>query len=684
MSPDYSFTQNRELSWLKFNLRVLEEAEDESVPVLEQLKYISIFTSNLDEFYMVRCGSLYDLSLINLDYVDNKTGWDAHQQLDAIYKETTDLYKRRDKVYEEVTSKLGEKGIVDLDFDDMTKGEAKYIREYFTNYIFPVLSPQIIDVQHPFPHLQNKSLYIMMILESKDGTLFGLIPVPRSLPSIVYSPEDKLRYILMEKIIYQYADKVFSNYQVLFKTILSVTRNADITLSNDQIDEDEDYPDAMTKILKKRSRLAPIRLEFYRNSHKKLTKFLRNQLSIKQNQVQISNTPLDMGYVYKLYDHVEKVDELKFHTITFNPYYPRTPQSVEPGDILPQLKKKDILLSYPYDSFDPFLKFLKEAANDKYVVKVQIAIYRLAQSSSVIKYLREARENGKDVTVLIELRARFDEERNIHYASMLEEAGCRVQYGFEMYKVHSKICLVTRKVGKNIQYFTQLGTGNYNERTARLYTDMSYLTSREDIGEDAMLYFKNMSISNINGEYNRLLVAPFKFKSRLIRRMEEQIEEAENGRPASIIMKMNSLTDREMIDMLFKASQAGVKIKLIIRGICCIIPGLPGKTENIEVTSIVGRFLEHHRIYCFGIGEGSHIYLSSGDLMTRNTEKRVEIAFPVDDPVLKDEIRSMMEVMLSDNVKARKINTEGDYELIPRDGEKVDSQRCLMHRDFSG
>lgn len=683
MSLDYSFTQNRELSWLKFNYRVLEEAEDDSVPLLEQLKYISIFTSNLDEFYMVRCGSLYDLSLIDADYVDNKTGWDAQTQLDTIYERTTSLYKRRDKVYQQVSSKLKEKGLVELDFADMTKSETKYFKEYFMNYVFPVLSPQIIDVQHPFPHLSNKSLYIMLILESKGKTLFGLIPVPLSLPSIIYSPEDKLRYILMEKIVYQYVDKVFSNYKVLFKTILSVTRNADITLSNDQIDEDEDYRGAMTKILKKRTRLAPIRLEFYRDSHKKLTKFLRKQLNINQNQVQISHTPLDMTYVYKLYDHTKKVDELKFHTITFNPYYPRTPQIVEPGDILPQLKEKDILLSYPYDSFDPFLRFLKEAANDEYVVSVQIAIYRLAQSSSVIKYLLEARENGKDVTVLIELRARFDEERNIHYASMLEEAGCRVQYGFEMYKVHSKICLVTRKEGRDIQYFTQLGTGNYNEKTAKLYTDMCYLTSRKDIGEDAMLFFKNMSISNINGEYNRLLVAPFGFKSRLIKMIEQQIEEAENNRPASIIMKMNSLTDREMIDMLSKASNAGVKIKLIIRGICCIIPGLPGKTENIEVTSIVGRFLEHHRIYCFRTGEDTRIYLSSGDLMTRNTEKRVEIAFPVDDPSLKDEIRNMMEAMLHDNVKARRINTEGDYERITSEGEKIDAQRCLMQRDYS-
>lgn len=681
---DYSFTQNRELSWLKFNLRVLEEAEDETVPLLEQLKYISIFTSNLDEFYMVRCGSLYDLSLIDPKYMDNKTGWGAQEQLDAIFERTKFLYERRDEVYAKVHSKLKKKGIFEMDFNDLTKSEMKYIKEYFFNYIFPVLSPQIIDVQHPFPHLSNKSLYVMLILENSDKSLFGLIPIPHSLPSIIYSPKDKLRYILMEKIIYQYADEVFGNYRVLFKTILSVTRNSDITLSNDQIDEDEDYPGAMKKILKKRTRLAPIRLEFYQHSHKRLTKFLCNQLNIKENQVQVSyKTPLGMEYVYNVYDHMEKVDALSFHNITFNPYYPRTPQRVEPGEILPQLEKKDILLSYPYDSFDVFLQFLKEAANDEKVVSIQITIYRLAQSSSVIKYLREARENGKDVTVLIELRARFDEERNIHYATLLEESGCRVQYGFELYKVHSKICLVTRRNGRDIQYFTQVGTGNYNEKTSKLYTDMSYITSRDDIGEDAMLFFKNMSISNLNGEYTRMFVAPFGFKSRLIELIDEQIKEAEDGHPASVVMKMNSFTDRDLIDMLCKASCAGVDIKLIIRGICCIIPGLPGKTENVEVISIVGRFLEHHRMFCFGTGENFHIYLSSGDLMTRNTEKRVEIAFPVDDPVLQDEIRSMMGVMLSDNVKARRINSKGDYERVNCESARMDAQKDFMQKDYS-
>lgn len=680
---DYSYTQNRELSWLKFNLRVLEEAEDDSVPLLEQLKFISIFTSNLDEFYMVRCGSLYDLSLVQEDYRDNKTGWDAQEQLDAIYKETTSLYERRDEVYESVQSKLKEKGICELNFDELTKSEARYIKKYFHTYIFPVLSPQIIDVQHPFPHLLNKYLNVMLILENKGNTLFGLIPIPHSLPAMVYSPKDKRRYILMEKIIYKYAEEVFSNYNVQFKTTISVTRNADITLSNSQIDEDEDYPDYIKKILKKRTRLAPIRLEYYKKSNKELTEFLCQMLNIKKNQVQVSHTPLDMDYVYKLYDHLKKVDEIIFHRLSFNPYYPHVPQTLEPGPILPQLEKKDMLLSYPYDSFDPFLRFLKEAANDEKVVSVQITIYRLAQSSSVIKYLLEARENGKEVKVLIELRARFDEARNVHYAELLEEAGCHVSYGFEMYKVHSKICLVTRKERDNIQYITQLGTGNYNEKTSRLYTDLSFITTKEDVGRDAMVFFKNMAISNLNGEYYKLLVAPFAFKSKLIDMINWQIKEAENNRPAGITMKMNSLTDREIIDMLSRASNAGVKIKLIIRSICCIIPGLPGKTENIEIISIVGRFLEHSRIFCFGIGEDAEVYLSSADLMTRNTEKRVEIAFPVDDPVLKKQIMDMVEIMLSDNVKARKINDKGDYERITPAGDLMNSQRYFMQMDYT-
>ena len=679
---DYSFTQNRELSWLKFNDRVLEEAEDSFVPLLERLKFISIFTSNLDEFYMVRCGSLYDLSIVDDHYLDNKTGLNAHDQLDAIFDRTKFMYKNRDEVFESLNFLLKAEGIYDLDFGDLTKGETKFINKYFFNYISPVLSPQIIDVHHPFPHLLNKSLNIMLILKNGSEILYGLIPVPSSLPKIIYFPNNEMRFILLEKIIYEYANEVFSNYKVEFKTILSVTRNADITLSNSPIDDDEDYRGYMKKILKKRTRLAPIRLELYKYSDSNLTEFLTNKLNIQDNQVQISKTPLEMSYVFDLYKHVKDKNGLIFHKLSFNPYYPKIPQTVNDGPIIPQLKKKDFLFNFPYDSMEPFLKLLKEAANDKNVISVKITIYRLARSSSIIKYLLEARENGKDVTVIIELRARFDEANNIHYAGLLEEAGCTVLYGFEDYKLHSKVCLITRRERNKIQYITQLGTGNYNERTVKLYTDLSFVTTKTSIGEDAMLFFKNMAISNLYGEYDKLLVAPFGLKDHLIKMIDIEIDKAENDLPANIIMKMNSLTDRELINMLSTASTAGVKIKLIVRGICCLIPGLPNKTENIEIISIVGRFLEHSRIYCFGTGEDVSIYLSSADFMTRNTEKRVEIAFPIEDMMLKKRIMSTLNIMLNDNLKARKINDNGDYEKIIRGVDLIDSQNYFMHDDF--
>jgi polyphosphate kinase len=679
---DYSYTQNRELSWLKFNERVLEEAEDLFVPLLERLKFISIFTSNLDEFYMVRCGSLYDLSIVNDKYLDNKTGLNAHDQLEAIYDKTESLYRIRDEVFESLNQLLKDQEIVDLEFSDLTSDEMKFVNKYFFEFIFPVLSPQVIDIQHPFPHLLNKSLNVMLILKNQSETLYGLIPIPSSLPKIVYMPEDKQRFILLEKIIYEYADEVFSNYKVKFKTVVSVTRNADVVLSNSSLDDDEDYRGYMKKILRKRTRLAPIRLELFKYSDSKLTKFLCEKLNIQKNQVFVSNTPLEMGYVFDLYTHVKEVNEYIFNKLSFTPFNPKVPDTVKDGSIISQLKKREFLFNYPYDSIEPFLRLLKEAANDENVISVKITIYRLARSSSVIKYLLEARENGKDVTVIIELRARFDEANNIHYAGLLEEAGCTVLYGFEDYKLHSKICLITRKDRNKIQYITQLGTGNYNEKTVKLYTDMCFITTDKTIGEDAMLFFKNMAISNINGDYEKLLVAPYGLKNIFIEKIENEIEKVKNQKPAAITMKMNSLTDRELIDMLQKASEAGVKVKLIIRGICCIIPGLPGKTDNIEIISIVGRFLEHSRIYCFGTGDDLEIYLSSADLMTRNTEKRVEIAFPIEKSVLKKRIMSILNIMLNDNLKARRINEKGDYEKIIRGVDLIDSQNYFMHDDF--
>jgi len=680
---DYSFTQNRELSWLNFNDRVLEEAEDSTVPLLERLKYISIFTSNLDEFYMVRCGSLYDISLVDKGYIDNKTGQNAQEQLNAIFDRTKSLYKRRDDVFKSLNKLLKSEGIYNLDFKDLTKSELKFINKYFFSYIIPILSPQIIDIHHPFPHLVNKSLNVMVIMNSDGKPLYGIVPIPPSLPPIIYFPDDPLRYILLEKIIFEYVNEIFSDYHIEFRTIVSVTRNADIVLSNSQIDEDEDYKGYMKKILKKRSRLAPIRLEFYKHSDTNLKKFLCEKLNIQENQTQISNTPIDMGYVYDLYKHIEKINKTIFHKLSFNPFYPKIPKFIKEGNIIPQLKKREFLLCYPYDSINPFLRFLKEVANDENVISVKITIYRLARSSSVIKYLLEAAENGKEVTVLIELRARFDEENNIHYAGLLEEAGCRILYGIKEFKVHSKILLVTRKEKNKFQYITQLGTGNYNEKTSKLYTDYCFITSDNAIGKDAVLFFKNMAISNLNDEYQELLVAPFGLKKNLIEKINIEMNNALNNRPANIIFKMNSLTDRELIDKLSQASNAGVKIKLIVRSICCLIPGIPGKTENIEIISIVGRFLEHTRIYCFGTGNNTSIYLSSADLMTRNTEKRVEIAFPIKNQMLQLKIKHMLDIMFNDNVKARKINDKGKYEKVVRSINLIDSQDYFMHDKLS-
>ncbi|MCL2687429.1 MAG: polyphosphate kinase 1, partial [Methanobrevibacter sp.] len=549
--------------------------------------------------------------------------------------------------------------------------------------VLPIISPQIIDTHHPFPHLLNKNLNIFLMMEYDGKKIYGTIPIPNSLERVIYPSEDEKRYILLEKILYEYAEEIFSNYDIIFKTVMCVVRNADISLSASKMDEDEDYRGYVKKILKKRRRLAPICLEFYKNYDENLANFLCEKLNIKKYQVQISNSPLEMSYVFDVIKNIEEKNNPLYHELSYIPFESNIEKSLKKGKIIPQLNKKDILLYYPYDSMEPFLKLLKEASNDKKVVSIKITIYRLSSASRIIKYLIDAVENGKDVTVLIELRARFDENNNINYAAQLQEAGCQVIYGFEDYKVHSKICLITRKNSGNVQYITQIGTGNYNEKTSKKYADLSFITMDKEIGKDSMLFFRNMTISNLNGKYKHLLVAPNRFKKHIIEKINTEIKKAKNNESANIIMKMNSLTDREMIDILEKASNAGVKIKLIVRGICCLVPGIKEHTENIEIISIVGRFLEHSRIYCFGSGEDSSIYLSSADLMTRNTEKRVEIAFPIYNPILKEKIQNLIKIMLSDNVKARKIDSEGNYNKIDTDGELIDSQNYFLKKGIS-
>lgn len=672
----YKYTQNRELSWLKFNQRVLREAADETVPLLEKVKFISIFTSNLDEFYMIRCGSLYDISLVDKKLRDNKTGLTAKEQLNLIYEKTAPLYKEKDEIYSKILAKLREYRIIRHSFDELDSLKRKYITQYFYENVSPLLSPQIIDLRHPFPHMINKKLYIYSILENENTRCMGLIPIPKQLPAYVMFPGTH-EYILMEELIYAFTEKIFSNYTVKYSTITAVTRNADVNLQNSPIDEDEDYRHYMKNILKKRNRLAPIRLEFYKYYNHKYNKNLRRKLDLHKNQVFVTNTPINMDYTYDLIDSLPQQikEELTFPEFKSQ----KSPNLNTKKSVFKQLDKKDVLLFYPYESMNTFLGFLKEAANDDDVTSIKITLYRVARSSQVIKYLLEAIENEKDVTVLIELRARFDEKNNIYNAELLEEAGCQIIYGFENYKVHSKICVVTRKSKNKITHYTQIGTGNYNEKTAKLYTDYAYLTSNQTIGEDAIRFFKNMALSNLNGTYDKLLVAPTSLRNNIIKYIDEEIKKSENNMENGIIMKMNSLTDRKIINKLVEASQKGVKITMIIRGICCIIPGLPGKTDNIEVRSIVGRYLEHSRIYIFGKGSDRKIYISSADIMTRNTAKRVEVACPIEDFDIRKRILEDIEAMLKDDIKGRRINKKGDYEYI-KEQKQFSSQDFFQKR----
>ncbi len=682
---DYSYTQNRELSWLKFDERVLSEAEDESVPLLEKLRFVSIFTSNLDEFYMVRCGSLYDLTLVDKKDRDNKTNLTPRQQLNAIFKATLPLYEKRDEIFNNIIQKLRKRQIVRYKFDELSMVRKQYISKYFYEEVMPLLSAQIIDPHQPFPHLINKSLYIYSMLDVPDNIddekstqnlIMGLIPVPSTLPRYIMFPGTN-EFILLEDLILAFTESVFSNYRVVYKTITAVTRNSDINLQRTPIDEDEDYRHYMKKILKKRQRLAPIRLEFYGDNDPKYTKHLKKELGLHKNQVFTSQTPLDLDYIEDVFKELPEsiVKELTFPEFNsqYNPHIRRN------KPLLDQLDEKDILLFYPYQTMNHFIDFLKEAARDPEVLSIKITLYRVAKNSEVIKYLLEALDNGKEVTVLIELRARFDEQNNIINAELLEESGVHILYGFEDYKVHSKICSVTKKHDNEIKYYTQIGTGNYNEKTASMYTDYCYLTSNEEIGEDANEFFNNLSLSNLRGHYNKFLVSPTTIRSGIIDLIDNEIDKAKNNQPAEILMKMNSITDRKIIDKLAEASQCGVPIQMIIRGICCIIPGIPGKTENIKIKGIVGRYLEHSRVYAFGKGEDRILYISSADIMTRNTAKRVEIACPIEDPEIKSRILEDLDIMFKDDIKGRKINDHGDYEKIIQE-EHINSQEFFQER----
>lgn len=670
-------TQNRELSWLQFNKRVLEEAEDPRVPLLERAKFLAIFTSNLDEFYMIRCGSLYDLSLIDNTKIDKKSGMVPSQQLDVIFTETCNLYTLRDNVYKDINQTLNALQLSCISFKTLSKNQEKFIKNYFDSNIAPLLSPQIIDPHHPFPHLINKAQYLFLEINEDKCKHFALIPVPDFANRIIYVPNHGHCYMLIEQIMFHCIERLFKNCKVLNKTIVRITRNADINLNEDQIDDDDDYREYMKHILKKRNRLAPIRLEVYKEIDQDSMKYLCSHLNLKQEQVFISKCPLELSHIFKMIDLAPTIDKTP---LLYKPFSPQqNPLLNLEKPCIPQVLDHDVLLFYPYQSMDGFLKLLKEASEDKHVVSIKITIYRLAKHSKIVRYLCRAAENGKDVTVLMELKARFDEQNNISAAEELEESGCHILYGFENYKVHSKICLITYKDKGEFTYITQIGTGNYNEKTSTMYTDLSYITSRKEIGKDAVTFFQNMSMSNLEGQYQHLWVAPSNLKSSILKEIDNQITLAKQNQPARIRIKMNSFTDLDIIRKISEASIAGVKIEMIIRGICCLLPGIPNQTENITIHSIVGRYLEHSRIYCFGDENNVKIYIASADCMTRNTEKRVEIGCPIQDEKLKNQIFEYFDLLMNDNVKARELDNSGHYKQIESQNTPLDSQEECMN-----
>ena len=596
----------------------------------------------------------------------------AKEQLEAIYDAMGPLYKERERTYAQIKKQLHPYGVCGLSFKELEPSEKKYVKRFFKEQVLPVLSPQIVDVNHPFPHLLNNKIYVVANLIIKDKSMMGIVPVPQFISDILFLPGHDIRYIRMEKVIMEYLELIFEQYEITERNYLCVTRNADISPDDKSFDEDEDFRERMQQTLHKRRKLAAVRMEIAFPLTKEMENYLCEKLHLTPKQIFRTKVPMKLEYIYSI---INKIPESMKRSLVEPPFSPQQSKYVQDGSVIRQVKRKDILLSYPYESMEPFLQLIKEASVDPSVMTIKITIYRLAKKTRLVEYLCAAAENGKEVTVLIELRARFDEQNNIDWSERLEEAGCRVIYGFEGYKVHSKVCQITYHNRNEIQYITQIGTGNYNEKTAALYTDVSLMTANKEIGEDVSNFFKNMSIGNLDGQYQHLIVSPNSLKRSVLELIDKEIAKGENGR---IIMKMNSVTDMDFIEKIAKASQAGVKIDLLVRGICCILPGIKGVTENLTVTSIVGRYLEHARIFSFGVGKEQKLYIGSADMMTRNTEKRVEVVCPVMDTGIKERLNHMLVVMLSDNTKARTMQSDGSYIMKEKKKEEIIAQEIFM------
>ena len=670
---------NRELSWLKFNERVLEEAENPENPLCERLTFASIYQSNLDEFYMVRVGSLVDQMLLAKDIRENKTNMTPKEQLDAILARTKKLNRKRDVVYEEIMESLEEYGVHMLNFHKIEKEDRNYLERYFEAEVAPVISPSIVGKRQPFPFLRNKEIYAVVVLETKKGKeKLGIIPCSSAgIQRLIPVPGKTGTYMLSEELILHFVSKIFKGYHIKAKSLLRITRNAEID-ADALYDEDLDYREFMVELIKARKKLAPIRLELSREMDGDVVETLCEYLEVDKNFVFRGDIPLDLSFVFQIQDGLRKRTELF--------YEKRIPQkspmfnSHEP--ILDQIAKKDRFLSYPYESIKPFLTMLHEAANDEDVVSIKMTLYRVAKQSKVVEALIEAAENGKEVFVLVELKARFDEENNIGWSRLLEDAGCHVIYGLDGYKVHSKLCQIMKKKDGNVEYYTQIGTGNYNEKTARLYTDLSLMTADPKIGTEAARVFQALAMGETVEDMDHLLVAPKCLQNKVLAMIDEEIEHAKVGEQAYIGLKMNSLTDKRIMNKLVEASCAGVHIDMVVRGICCLIPGVKGQTENIHIISIVGRFLEHSRIYIFGTQERAKIYISSADFMTRNTLRRVEVAAPIEDPDIRMQIQEMFVTMLSDNRKARTMNNKGNYKIEPSDNAPLNSQEVFLEQAY--
>ena len=709
------YMQNRELSWLTFNERVLDQGADETVPLLERLNFISIFWSNLQEFFMVRVGSLTDLSLLKKQVLDSKTGMTPAEQLTAIHKRCHELYPVQEQTYTEVRQALAAHGVRHLRPADLNDEQRAFLADYTAANIMPFLSPQIINSRHPFPHLENGSLYVIVRLNEEvgpkkskkkdktkdgktvkaakihpsaeesenlgaEGVTVGILPMPRQCARVIKLPGEGFQFILLEHAVEMTAAQVFSMYTVKHTNVLCVTRNADLDATENTDESDEDYREHMKRILKKRGRLAPVRLESERPLSSVLQELLLDRLNLKPHQTYVTSVPLDMSWTWGLGSNLPEQERMALSNPPFTPQWPACLDRNR--SIIEQVCEREVLLSYPYESMDAFVQLLREAAADPTVISIKITLYRLARQSHLAEALIAAAESGKQVTALFELRARFDESNNIEWSQRFEEAGCNVIYGFRDYKVHSKICCITRQTENGLQYITQLGTGNYNEKTAKLYTDLSFITADETIGRDATEFFRNMQLENASDNYDILSVAPLQIKPGIIANIDEQIALAREGKPCGLFFKTNSVTDKDIIVKIAEASQAGVPVTLLVRGISCLVPGVPGYTDNVRVVSIVGRLLEHSRIYGFGPRENIKIYLSSADLMTRNMEKRVEIAWPILDEGLRNQVLDYIATCLRDTAKLRELKADGTYtklgELAKPDEPKFESQDFLI------